>query len=91
MCWVCERLENLIASWDEEREFQEKTSSDDYHRGLSKGFSECVKDLSGAVASMRLKGVCEKFPEYVGSLDEKQRLDFLNDLLKLKDEDSNQE
>ena len=91
MCWVCERLENLIASWDEEREFQEKTSSDDYHRGLSKGFSECVKDLSGAVASMRLKGVCEKFPEYVGSLDEKQRLDFLNDLLKLRDEDSNQE
>jgi hypothetical protein len=91
MCWVCERLENLIASWDEEREFQEKTSSDDYHRGLSKGFSECVKDLSGAVASMRLKGVCEKFPEYVGSLDEQQRLDFLNDLLKLKDEDSNQE
>jgi len=42
MCWVCERLENLIASWNEEREFQEQTSSEDYHRGLSKGFSECV-------------------------------------------------
>ena len=91
MCWVCDRLENLIADWKEERDFQEQTSRDDFHRGLSKGFSECGKDLSGAVASMRLKGVCEKFPEYVGSLDEKQRLDFLNDLLKLKDEDSNQE
>jgi hypothetical protein len=58
MCWVCERLENLIAGWNEEREFQEQTNSDDYHRGLSKGFSECVKDLSEAVASMRLKGLC---------------------------------
>jgi len=54
MCWVCDRIENLIAGWNEEREFQEQTSSDDYHRGLSKGFSECVKDLSEAVASMRL-------------------------------------
>jgi len=40
---------------------------------------------------MRLKGICEKFPVYEGSLDEKQRLDILNDLLKLRDEDSNQE
>jgi len=52
MCWVCERLENLISGWNEEREFQEKTSSDRYHRGLSKGFSECVKDLSEAVADL---------------------------------------
>ena len=91
MCWVCERLKNLTASWNEEREFQEQTSSDDYHRGLSKGFSECVNDLSGVIESMRLKGICEKFPVYEGSLDEKQRLDILNDLLKLRDEDSNQE
>jgi hypothetical protein len=49
MCWVCERLENLIAGWNEEREFKEQTSRDDYHRGLSKGFSDCIKDLSGVV------------------------------------------
>ena len=91
MCWVCERLENLITSWNEEREFQEQTSSDDYHTGLSKGFSECVKDLSEAVASMRLRGLCEKLPEHVRSLDDKQRSDILDDLLKLRDEDSNQE
>jgi len=91
MCWVCEHLENLVAGWNEEREFQEQTSSDDYHCGLSKGFSECVKDLSEAVASMRLKGICDKFPEYDRVLDDKQRLDILNDLLKLRDEDSNQE
>jgi len=91
MCWVCDRLENLIAGWNEEREFQEKTSSDKYHRGLSKGYSECVKDLSEAVASMRLKGLCEKLPEYEGSINDKQRWDILNDILKLRDEDSNQE
>ena len=91
MCWVCEHLENLVAGWIEEREFQEQTSSDDYHTGLSKGFSECVKDLSEAVASMRLKGLCEKLPEHVRSLDDKQRSDILDDLLKLRDEDSNQE
>jgi len=91
MCWVCERLENLIAGWNEEREFQEKTNSDQYHRGLSKGYSECVKDLSEAVASMRLKGLCEKLPEYEGSINDKQRWDILNDILKLRDEDSNQE
>jgi hypothetical protein len=91
MCWVCERLENLITSWNEERESQEQTSSDDYHRGLSKGLSEFVKDLSGAVASMRLKGICEKFPEYERVLNDKQRLDILEDILKLRDEDSNQE
>ena len=91
MCWVCEGLEKLIESWNEEREFQEQTSSNDYHRGLSKGFSECVRDLTEAVVSMRLKGICEKFPEYEGPLDDKQRLDILNDLLKLGDEDSNQE
>jgi hypothetical protein len=89
MCWVCERLENLIAGWNEEREFQEKTSSDRYHRGLSKGFSECVKDLSQTVASMRLKGLCGKVPEYEGAINDKQRLDILGDLLKLGDEDSN--
>jgi hypothetical protein len=91
MCWVCERLENLIASWNEEQEFQEKTSSDKYHRGLSKGFSECVKDLSEAVASMRLKGLCEILSEYEGSINDQQRWDILNDILKLRDEDSNQE
>jgi hypothetical protein len=91
MCWVCERLETLIAGWNEEREFQEQTSSDDYHRGLSKGFSECVRDLSEAVASMRLKGLCEKFLKYEASLDDKQRFDILDDLLKLGDEGSNQE
>jgi len=58
---------------------------------LSKGFSECVKDLSEAVASMRLKGLCEKFSEYDGPFDGKQRWDILNDILKLRDEDSNQE
>jgi len=52
-------------------DFQKQTSRDDFHRGLSKGFSECVKDLSEAVASMRLKGLCEKLPEYDGSIDEK--------------------
>ena len=91
MCWVCDRLENLIAGWNEEREFQEKTSSDRYHRGLSKGFSECVKDLSETVASMRLKGLCGKAPEYEGAINDKQRLDILDDLLKLGDEDTNQE
>jgi hypothetical protein len=91
MCWVCDRLENLISGWNEEREFQEKTSSDRYHRGLCKGFSECVKDLSEAVASMRMKGLCGKVPEYEGSINDKQRLDILDDLLKLRDEDSNQE
>jgi hypothetical protein len=91
MCWVCDRLENLIADWNQERDFQEQTSRDDFHRGLSKGFSECVKDLSEAVASMRLKGLCEKFSEYDGPFNGKQRWDILNDILKLRDEDSNQE
>ena len=91
MCWVCDRLENLISGWNEEREFQEKTSSDRYHRGLYKGFSECVKDLSEAVTSMRLKGLCGKIPEPEGSIDDKQRWDILNDILELRDEDSDQE
>jgi hypothetical protein len=52
MCWVCERLENLIVGWNEERNFQEQTSSDDFHRGLSKGFSECVTH-TGQVWSVR--------------------------------------
>ena len=91
MCWVCERLENSIAGWKEEQDFQEQTSSDDYHRGLSNGFSECAKNLLETVASMRLKGVCEKFQEYDGPFDGKQRWDILNDILKLRDEDSNQE
>jgi hypothetical protein len=85
MCWVCDRLEYLIAGWDEERDFQEQTSRDDYHRGLSKGFSECVKDLSGVVESMRLKGICEKLREYDGPFDDKQRRDILNDILKLRE------
>jgi len=91
MCWVCERLKNLIASWNEEREFQDQISSDDYHRGLSKGFSDCAKDLSEALESLRPKGLCEKFPEYEGSLDDQQRWDILNDILKLRDENGNQE
>jgi hypothetical protein len=49
-----------------------------------------LRDLSEAVASMRLKRICEKFPEHERSLDDKQRLDILNDVLKLGDEDSNQ-
>jgi hypothetical protein len=91
MCWVCKRLENVIAGWNEEREFQEQTSGDDYHRGLSKGLSECVQDLSEALAALRRKGICEKFPEMEGSLDDRQRWDILNDILKLRDEDRNQE
>jgi len=91
MCWVCERLENLIANWNEEGEFQEQTSSDDYHRGLSKGFSECGKDLSGVVESMRQKRICEKLQEYDSPFDDRQRWDILNDILKLRDEDINQE
>jgi hypothetical protein len=91
MCWVCERLENLIAGWNEEQEFQEKTSSDRYHRGLSKGFSECVKDLSEAVASMRLNGLCGKAPEREGAINDKQRWDILDDILELGDDDSNLE
>ena len=91
MCWVCERLENLITSWNEEQEFQEQTSSDDYHRGLLKGFSECVMDLSDALSSMRMKGVCEKFIRHESSLDDEERLQILNDLLKLRDENGRQE
>jgi hypothetical protein len=91
MCWICERLENLITVWNEEREFQEQTSSDDYHRGLLKGFSECVKDLSDALSSMRMKGVCEKFTRHESSLDDEERLQILNDLLKLRDENGRQE
>jgi len=37
-----------------------------------------------------LKRICEKFPEHERSLDDKQRLDILNDVLKLGDEDSDQ-
>ena len=40
---------------------------------------------------MRLKGLCDKLPEHVNSLDDKQRSEILDDLLKLRDEDSNQE
>lgn len=91
MCRVCKRLENVIAGWKEEREFQEQTSGDEYHRGLSRGFSECVQDLSEALAALRQKGMCEKIPEIEGSLDDQQRWDILNDILKLRDEDINQE
>ena len=90
MCWICKRLEVLVASWNEEDEFQGQTGTD-FHRGLSKGFHECAKDLSEAVASLRLKGICEKFQEQEGSLSDQQRWDILDDLLKLKDEDSSQE
>ena len=38
-----------------------------------------------------LKGLCGKFPEYDGPFDDKQRWDILNDILKLRDEDRNQE
>ena len=89
MCWICERLENLITVWNEEREFQEQTSGDDYHRGLSKGFSECVRDLTETVASMRLKGLCDKLPEPPIPLSDNQLSDILNDLLR--DADISQE
>jgi hypothetical protein len=85
MCWICERLESLIADWNEERELQERTGSGDYHRGLSRGFTECVQDLSDAVASMKQKGVCEKFPGRTGSLYDEERLEILGDLLNLKE------
>lgn len=91
MCWVCERLESLIAGWNEERVFQEEASGNEYHRGLSKGFHECVRDLSEAVASMRLKGLCEKLPESPIPLNDSQRSDIVNDLLNLRDPDINQE
>jgi hypothetical protein len=90
MCWVCNRLDTLIASWNEESEFQGQTSTD-FNRGMSKAFGECAKDLSEAIASLRHKGVCEKFPEHEGALNDRQRWDILNDILKLRDEDSNQE
>jgi hypothetical protein len=90
MCWVCKRLEVLVASWSEESEFQGQTSTD-YHRGVSKGFQECARDLSEAVALLRLKGICEKLPEHEGALNDRQRWDILDDILKLRDEDSNQE
>jgi hypothetical protein len=89
MCWVCERLQSLIAGWDEERIFQEQDSRNDYHRGLSKGFQECGRDLSEALASMRLKGLCHNLPESPTPLSERQRSDILNDLLM--DADLNQE
>jgi hypothetical protein len=89
MCWVCKRLESLIAGWDEERTFQEQVSNNDYQRGLSKGFQECVRDLSEAVASMRLKGLCDKLPEPPVPLSDNQLSDILNDLLR--DADINQE
>jgi hypothetical protein len=85
MCWVCARLESLISGWDEERTFQEQASNNDYQRGLSKGFQECVRDLSEAVASMRLKGLCDKLPESPIPLNDNQRSDILGDLLKAAD------
>jgi len=36
---------------------------------------------------MRLKGLCEKFSDYDGPFDGKQRWDILNDILKLRDVD----
>lgn len=90
MCWICKRLEMLAAGWNEEGEFQGQASSD-FHRGLSKGFHECAKDLSEAAASLRAKGLCEKFPEHEGGLSDKQRWDMLDDILKLRDEDGSQE
>jgi hypothetical protein len=38
-----------------------------------------------------MQGLCEKLPAYEGALDSKQRLDILEDLLKRRDENSNQE
>jgi hypothetical protein len=89
MCWVCARLENLIAGWDEERTFQEQASYNDYQRGMSKGFQECARDLSEAVIAMRLKGLCNKLPESPIPLSDNQLSDILNDLLR--DADINQE
>jgi hypothetical protein len=90
MCWVCERLENLITAWNEELELQKQTSSDEYHRGVSKGLSECVKDLFDAVESIRRKGVCGKLTEPETSIDDEERLEILKDLLKLGDENGQQ-
>jgi hypothetical protein len=89
MCWVCERLETLIAGWNEERIFQEQAGNTDYQRGLSKGFHECLRELSEAVASMRLKGLCGQLPESPIPLNDSQRSDILSDLLR--DADINQE
>ena len=90
MCWVCKRLEVLVAGWNEESEFQGQTGTD-HHRGLSKGFHECARELSEVIAALRLKGVCEKFPEHESTLSDQQRWDLLDDILKLKDEDGSQE
>jgi hypothetical protein len=87
MCWVCEHLEGLIETWNEEREFQEQTSSDDYHRGLTRSYSDCSKDLSDSLSSMRLKGLCGKFQTSVDNIRGLQKYDFLNDMLKLGNED----
>ena len=86
MCWVCKRLEVLVAGWNEESEFQGQSSTD-YHRGISKGFHECARDLSEAVASLRLKGICEKCPESESALSDAQRWDMIDDILKPMDED----
>jgi hypothetical protein len=87
MCYVCGRLEILIAGWNEEREFQEQASNNDYHRGLSKGLLECVKDLSETFASIRMKGLCDKLPDSPQPQTDSQRFAILDDLLKLRDED----
>ena len=90
MCWVCRRLEVLVAGWNEESEFQEQTGTD-YHRGMSRGFHECARDLSEAVASLRLKGVCDAFPEHAGTLSEQERQDILDGLLGPSEEDGSPE
>lgn len=90
MCWVCKRLEELAAAWNEESEFQGQTGTD-HHQGLSKGFHECARDLTDAIAALRHKGMCEKFPEHEGAISDQQRWDLLDDILKLWDEDSSQE
>lgn len=90
MCWVCERHEGLIETWNEEQEFQEQTSIDNYHRGLTRGYSDCAKGLSDLLSSMRLKGLCEKFQTSADNIADLQKYDFLNDMLKLENEDKDQ-
>jgi hypothetical protein len=80
----------LAASWNEEGEFQGQAGTD-FHRGMSKGFLECARDLSEAAGSLRAKGICEKLPEHENALSDMQRWDMLDDILKLGDEKAGQE
>ena len=81
MCWVCKKIETLIESWNEERELQELTSGD-YHRGVSKGFLDCSRDLSETVTSLRAKGLCDKFPDHQEVLGEEEKSTIVDEILR---------